>query len=161
ADFPAERIHLHGNNKSWNEIEMGIKYGIGCVVVDNFHDITILDTLLDRYDTKIDVLMRVTPGIEADTHQYILTGNEDSKFGFDLRNGQAEQAFELLYYHERIRFKGLHCHIGSQIVDTDRFLMAADRLFAQISHWNQQFGYIPDVLNLGGGFGIRYTEADQ
>src|SRR5699024_9000356 len=79
----------------------------------------------------------------------------------DLQNGQAEQAFELLYYHERIRFKGLHCHIGSQIVDTDRFLMAAARLFAQISHWNQQFGYIPDVFNLGAGFRIRYTEADQ
>lgn len=161
AGFPVERIHLHGNNKSWNEMEMAIQYGIGCIVVDNFHDIAILDTLLSKYETEMDVLMRVTPGIEATTHQYILTGNEDSKFGFNLQNGQADKAFELLYDQERICFKGLHCHIGSQIVDTERFLMATDRLFAQISHWNDRYGYIPKVVNLGGGFGIRYTEEDQ
>lgn len=161
ADFPVERIHLHGNNKSWNEMEMAIKNGIGCIVVDNFHDIAILDKLLSKYEANTDVLMRVTPGVEAATHQYILTGNEDSKFGFNLQNGQADRAFELLYHHERVCFKGLHCHIGSQIVETDRFLMATDRLFAQISHWNNQYGYTPKVLNLGGGFGIRYTEADH
>lgn len=161
AGFPVERIHLHGNNKSKNEMEMAIKHGIGCIVVDNFHDISLLDILLKKYNKTMDVLMRVTPGIEAKTHQYILTGNEDSKFGFSLQNGQVDQAFEKLYFHEQIRFKGLHCHIGSQITETDRFLLASDKLFEKIKKWNQQYGYIPEVLNLGGGFGIRYTESDN
>ncbi|MEN1969109.1 diaminopimelate decarboxylase [Lentibacillus sp. N15] len=161
AGFPMDRIHLHGNNKSRNEIEMAITHEIGCIVVDNFHDIELLDTLLKKHNKKMDVLMRVTPGIEAETHQYILTGNEDSKFGFNLQNGQADRAFALLHHHEHIRFKGLHCHIGSQIVETDRFLVAAERLFEEITKWNKQFGYIPEVLNLGGGFGIRYTKADN
>ncbi|MTW84995.1 diaminopimelate decarboxylase [Virgibacillus dakarensis] len=161
ADFPVERIHLHGNNKSMNEVNMAIEHDIGCIVIDNFHDIALVDTLLKKHDKQMDVLMRVTPGIESKTHQYIMTGNEDSKFGFNLRNGQADKAFQLLHNHPFIRLKGLHCHIGSQIFETDRFLMAADHLFAEIAKWHELYGYIPEVLNLGGGFGIRYTEEDN
>lgn len=161
AGFPVEKIHLHGNNKSVDELEMAIENNIGCIVVDNFHDIDLLDALLKKHQKQIDALMRVTPGIEANTHHYILTGNEDSKFGFNLQNGQADEAFKRLYKHEYIRFKGLHCHIGSQIFETDRFLLAAERLFEEIGKWKQLYGYIPDVLNLGGGFGIKYTDNDQ
>ncbi len=161
ADFPVERIHLHGNNKSIQEMEMGIEHNIGCIVVDNFHDIDLLEALLDEHQKQMDVLMRVTPGIESNTHQYIMTGNEDSKFGFNLHNGQADEAFVRLYNHKRINFKGLHCHIGSQIFETDRFLMATERLFEEIAKWKEQSGYVPEVLNLGGGFGIRYTAADN
>src|SRR5690625_2546066 len=112
ADFPTDKIHLHGNNKSYDEIEMAIQHNIGCIVVDNFHDIELLDHFLKKYDKQIDVLMRVTPGITSKTHSYIMTGNEDSKFGFNLSNGQAEQAFKRLHNHTYMRFKGLHCHIG-------------------------------------------------
>ncbi|WP_188453746.1 diaminopimelate decarboxylase [Virgibacillus oceani] len=161
ANFPPEKIHVHGNNKSVQELSMAIESNVGCIVVDNFYEIELLDRLLRSYNKKIDVLMRVTPGIVSKTHQYIMTGNEDSKFGFNLQNGQADKAFELLHNHEHIRFKGLHCHIGSQIFETDRFKTATDMLFKQLSKWKSLDNYVPEVLNLGGGFGIRYTVNDK
>ncbi|MBY7143450.1 diaminopimelate decarboxylase [Virgibacillus sp. NKC19-3] len=161
ADFPTERIHLHGNNKSLSELEMAITHNIGCIVVDNFLEIELISSILKKHNKQVDVLMRVTPGVESETHQYIMTGNEDSKFGFNLKNGQAEEAFHVLYGHESIHFKGLHCHIGSQIFETERFLMATNVLFENIKKWNAAVDYVPEVLNLGGGFGIRYTEKDS
>ncbi|PAV29545.1 diaminopimelate decarboxylase [Virgibacillus profundi] len=161
AGFPKERIHLHGNNKSSRELSMAIEHNIGCIVVDNFYEIDLITGILEEHNKEIDVLMRVTPGIESKTHQYIMTGNEDSKFGFNLQNGQADEAFKLLHNHKSIRFKGLHCHIGSQIFETDRFIKATSVLFEEISKWNKLFGYTPEVLNLGGGFGIRYTKEDS
>lgn len=161
ADFPTEKIHMHGNNKSREELEMALHYHIGCIVVDNFHEIDVLEELLRAYDQTVDVLIRITPGIESDTHQYIQTGNKDSKFGFGLQNGQADQAFNRLHKHHRIKFKGLHCHIGSQITDLKQFLTAVEVLFDKLSEWKKQTGFNPPVLNLGGGFGIRYTENDH
>lgn len=160
ADFPPERIHLHGNNKNEAELSMAIEHNIGCIVIDNFYEIALIESLLEDSSKTMDVLIRVTPGIESETHQYIMTGNEDSKFGFNLQNGQAEKAFQLLHKHPRIHFKGLHCHIGSQIFAADRFLAATDILFEEISKWHSIYDYSPEVLNLGGGFGIRYTEKD-
>lgn len=161
ADFPAERIHLHGNNKSREELEMAIEEEIGCIVIDNFHDIELTNELLLKHNKQIDVIIRVTPGVELNTHEYIMTGNEDTKFGFDLQNGQAEEAFQLLQHHDRMRFKGLHCHIGSQIFETEGFKVAVEILFDEIKKWKEKYGYTPDVLNLGGGFGIRYTKEDN
>src|SRR5690625_1660484 len=161
AGFPTEKIHLHGNNKSAQELKMAIENNVGCIVVDNFHEIELLDQLLRKHEKEIDVLMRVTPGIESKTHHYIMTGNEDSKFGFNMHNGQAEEAFQLLNNHESIRFKGLHCHIGSQIFETDGFLLAIDILFEYISKWRSLYNYVPEVLNVGGGFGIRYTAEES
>lgn len=161
ADFPTDKIHLHGNNKSIQEITMAIEHNIGCIVVDNFFEIELISKLLNRHNKQMDVLMRVTPGIESKTHHYIMTGNDDSKFGFNLQNGQAEKAFQLLHNHESIRFKGLHCHIGSQIFETDGYLMAIDILFKHISNWNSSYDYVPEVLNVGGGFGIRYTAEES
>jgi len=161
AGFPTQRIHLHGNNKSVAELTMAIEHNIGCIVVDNFHDIALLEQLLMDYNREIDVLIRVTPGVESNTHQYIMTGNEDSKFGFDLHNGQADRAFKRLHKHKHIRFKGLHCHIGSQIFETNGYIKATEILFDKLAKWHSDFDYTPEILNLGGGFGIRYTEADK
>jgi diaminopimelate decarboxylase len=161
AEFPADRIHLHGNNKSYEELSMAVAHNIGCIVVDNFHEIALLEAVLKEQGKQMDVLLRVTPGIEAHTHDYILTGNEDSKFGFDIANGQAEEAFQLVKDSEVIRMKGLHCHIGSQIFETDGFLMAVSRLFELVKSWHHTYNYAPAVLNVGGGFGIRYTENDE
>ncbi|MFD2630738.1 diaminopimelate decarboxylase [Oceanobacillus kapialis] len=160
AGFPRDRIHMHGNNKSSQELEMAIEESIGCIVLDNFYEIELLGELLKKHDKKIDVLMRVTPGIESKTHQYIITGHEDSKFGFNLKNGQAEEAFQFIQNYPAITFKGLHCHIGSQIFEPDRFLNAAEVLFEELANWKKTYNYIPEVLNLGGGFGIRYTADD-
>ncbi|WP_117169313.1 diaminopimelate decarboxylase [Paraliobacillus sediminis] len=161
ADFPTEKIHMHGNNKNKAELEMAVKHNIGCIVIDNFYEIDLLKEILANYQSEIDVLIRVTPGIEAHTHDYILTGNEDSKFGFDLANGQAEEAFKKLQEIDSMHVKGLHCHIGSQIFETDGFVMAVRRLFESLVNWKKSYGYNPEVLNLGGGFGIRYTDEDE
>lgn len=161
AGFPVDKIHFHGNNKSLEELRMAIESKIGCIVIDNFHEMVLLESLLAEYDATMDVLIRVTPGIEAHTHDYILTGNEDSKFGFDLTNGQADKAIQQLLAKERIHLKGLHCHIGSQIFETDGFMMAVERLFDKLAEWSKSYQFTAEVLNLGGGFGIRYTSEDE
>ncbi|GIP61730.1 diaminopimelate decarboxylase [Virgibacillus pantothenticus] len=160
AGYPTEKIHFHGNNKSIAELRMAIEHNIGCIVVDNFQEIKHIRSLLKTYDKQMDVLMRVTPGIESKTHHYIMTGNEDSKFGFNLQNGQAETAFLQMHNDPYIRFQGLHCHIGSQIFETDRFILATSVLFQELRTWKERHGYTPNVLNLGGGYGIRYTKDD-
>lgn len=161
ADFPVEKIHLHGNNKSYDELSMAVEHDIGCIVVDNFYEIAQLQEVLEEKNKEMDILIRVTPGIEAHTHDYILTGNEDSKFGFDLSNGQAEEAFRVLEKIDSINIKGLHCHIGSQIFETDGFIMAIRRLYQVLGNWKEKFNFAPEILNLGGGFGIRYTAEDE
>ncbi|QTL48771.1 diaminopimelate decarboxylase [Priestia aryabhattai] len=161
ADFPKERIHFHGNNKSRAELEMAIKEDVGCIVVDNFYEIALLQEITEQYQKKMPILLRLTPGIEAHTHDYILTGQEDSKFGFDLQNGQADEAVRLVQNSKGLELLGIHCHIGSQIFETTGFIMATQKLFAKMKEWKQSIEFVPQVLNLGGGFGIRYTEEDQ
>jgi diaminopimelate decarboxylase len=161
AGFPTERIHFHGNNKSREELLMAIEHNIGCIVVDNFYELEMLKEICKEKNTKIKVLLRVTPGIEAHTHDYILTGQEDSKFGFDLQNGQADKAIELCLDDQHIEVLGLHCHIGSQIFETTGFILAAQKIFEKLHQWKQAYTFESTVLNLGGGFGIRYTEEDD
>ncbi|HLS67402.1 MAG TPA: diaminopimelate decarboxylase [Pseudogracilibacillus sp.] len=161
ANFPPEKIHLHGNNKSKAELKMALQYDIGCIIIDNFYEIQLLEQLLEEYDKEINVLIRVTPGIESETHEYIMTGNEDSKFGFNVQNGQADEAFLRLHNHPRIHFIGLHSHIGSQIFTTESFVLAVKLLFELIEKWNDEHAYVPEVMNFGGGFGIRYTDEDK
>ncbi|ANU22970.1 diaminopimelate decarboxylase [Planococcus donghaensis] len=160
AGFPVEKIHFHGNNKSVEELQMAFEVGIGCIVVDNFYEIELLKKLSEQLAQPMNILLRVTPGIEAHTHDYITTGQEDSKFGFDLKNGQADRAFEQTFDHNYLNLLGLHCHIGSQIFDTGAFQLASEKLMQKMASWKEQFNYTCPVLNLGGGFGIRYTEED-
>ncbi|UOE54279.1 diaminopimelate decarboxylase [Bacillus sp. CMF12] len=161
ADFPSERIHFHGNNKSREELEMALKNHVGCIVVDNFYELELLEEICESLAARTNILLRVTPGIEAHTHDYILTGQEDSKFGFDLQNGQAETALQKALNSSWIETLGLHCHIGSQIFDTTGFILAAKKIFEKMAEWKEKHAYEPKVLNLGGGFGIRYTEDDE
>lgn len=160
AKFPVEKIHFHGNNKSEEELEMALDHNIGCIVVDNFHELHMLHHLCQERKQNVHILLRVTPGIEAHTHDYILTGQEDSKFGFDLENGQAETALAVCLDSEYLNLLGIHCHIGSQIFETSGFKLAARKVLEKLSLWNDEYGFISRVLNLGGGFGIRYTEED-
>ncbi|MCY8522161.1 diaminopimelate decarboxylase [Bacillus atrophaeus] len=161
AGFPAERIHFHGNNKSREELQMALEHHIGCIVVDNFYEISLIEELCKESGYTVDVLLRITPGVEAHTHDYITTGQEDSKFGFDLNNGQTERAIEQILPSNHIRLLGVHCHIGSQIFDTAGFVLAAEKIFAKLDEWRESYSFISKVLNLGGGFGIRYTEEDE
>ncbi|MFB5661584.1 diaminopimelate decarboxylase [Alteribacillus sp. HJP-4] len=161
AGFPMDRVHFHGNNKSEEELALALKLGIGCIVLDNFYELNMLARLAGSEQTKVDVLIRTTPGVEAHTHEYISTGQEDSKFGFDLNSGQADQAIRLIQKEKSLHLKGVHCHIGSQIFDTSGFIMAVQKLFVHFKEWKEKHAFEPEVFNAGGGFGIRYVEGDE
>lgn len=160
AGFPMNRIHFHGNNKGLAELEMAVDSQIGCIVVDNFYELRELSRICAERSQQMDILLRITPGVEAHTHDYISTGQEDSKFGFDLVSGQVHKAVQLAEADEHLQLLGVHSHIGSQIFETTGFVMSVERIFELISEWRESFGFTPRVLNLGGGFGIRYIEGD-
>ncbi len=161
AGFPADKIHFHGNNKSIDELDMAIEKEIGCFVVDNFYELELLNELCITRGKVVNILLRVTPGIEAHTHDYILTGQDDSKFGFGLLNGQADEAIDKALNSKNLNLLGIHCHIGSQIFETTGFLVAAKKIFEKLKQWKEEKDFEAEVLNLGGGFGIRYTKEDD
>lgn len=161
AGFPADKIHFHGNNKSLEELDMAIEKEVGCFVVDNFYELELLDELCRSREKVVNILLRVTPGIEAHTHDYILTGQDDSKFGFGLLNGQADEAISIGLNSKNLNLLGVHCHIGSQIFETTGFLVAAKKIFEKLKQWKDEKSFEAKVLNLGGGFGIRYTKEDD
>ena len=161
ANFPTERISFHGNNKSLFELEMAVKNHVGKIIIDNFHEIKLLDQVLREQDAKINVMLRITPGISAHTHEYDQTGQVDSKFGFDLESGQADLALEQVLANSRMNMVGIHAHIGSQIFELNGFEMAAKKLMEVAENWRSQYGYTAKVINVGGGFGIKYTAEDN
>ncbi|MGP4082128.1 diaminopimelate decarboxylase [Pseudalkalibacillus sp. R45] len=157
AGFPTEKIHFHGNNKTLEELQMAVKEGVGCIVVDNFYELDLLKQVGEEMNKVIPVLLRITPGIEAHTHDYILTGQEDSKFGFDIVSKQADQALLECLDSDHFEVLGVHCHIGSQIFEADGFVMAVQKVFDQLSEWKRSNNFVAEVVNLGGGFGIAHT----
>lgn len=161
AGFPAERIHFHGNNKSPDEIEMALDAGIGEFVVDNFHELQLLGALAVQKGLVADILLRLSPGVEVHTHEYISTGQEDSKFGFDIGNGAAKRAVQAAVNTAGVRLIGLHSHIGSQIFETEGFKLAVDIVAGLYEESVKELGAKDlRVFNVGGGFGIRYTAED-
>jgi diaminopimelate decarboxylase len=161
AGFPAHRIHFHGNNKTLEEIEMAIDAKIGCVVVDNFDEMALLNAVAGEKGHKMNVLFRVTPGVEAHTHEFISTGQTDTKFGFDIGNGTALRAVREAMNMEHLHILGVHSHIGSQIFEVEGFQLAADRVAQFAQTVREELGVTFSVINLGGGFGIRYVEGDR
>jgi diaminopimelate decarboxylase len=160
AGFPAERIHFHGNNKTFEEIEMAIDAKIGCFVADNFIELDMLNAVAAEKGAKVKILLRITPGVEAHTHEYISTGQTDSKFGFDLGNGSAFRAIEHASKLSNLEILGVHSHIGSQIFEVEGFKMATDKVSNFAAKVRDELGIVFSVINLGGGFGIRYVEGD-
>lgn len=156
-----KNILFHGNNKNREELELALSNGIGTIVIDNFYEIELLEQVAKQLGVVVSCLLRVTPGVDAYTHKYIITGNEDSKFGFDLNNGQADRALSYLHNHEVFDLKGIHSHIGSQIFGEEGYMIAMDRIFSKLLEWKIQHGFTPRVLNIGGGFGIRYSMRDH
>ncbi|GIQ69391.1 diaminopimelate decarboxylase [Xylanibacillus composti] len=160
AGFPPERIHFHGNNKSPDEIAMGIDAGIGCFVADNFVELEMLDAIAAEKGAVVKVLLRITPGIEVHTHEFITTGQEDSKFGFDLGSGAAMKAVEIAAGKANLELLGVHSHIGSQIFEMEGFRAAAEKVAKFASEARDKLNVVFPVINMGGGFGIRYVEGD-
>jgi diaminopimelate decarboxylase len=161
AGFPADRIHFHGNNKTMDEIEMAIDAKIGCFVVDNFIELQMLNAIAGEKRQKVKILLRITPGVEAHTHEYISTGQTDSKFGFDLGNGSALEAIQEASILSNLEVLGVHSHIGSQIFEVEGFRMAAEKMAGFAVQVRKETGVTFKVINLGGGFGIRYVDEDS
>lgn len=161
AGFPPAKISFHGNNKTKAELLLAVKKHVGVIILDNFYEIALLSQVLNETQSKTLVMLRVTPGVTAHTHEYDQTGQEDSKFGFDVKSGQAEKAFLQVQANKKMKLIGIHSHIGSQILETAGFKLEIQKLMELLNQWAQKYSYQPQVLNLGGGFGIRYTAKDQ
>ncbi len=158
AGMPPERIGVHGNNKSRAELEAALDYGVGRIVVDSFAEIDRLAEVARRRERPAPVLIRVTVGVEAHTHEFIATAHEDQKFGFSLATGDAAEAVRRVLAHgPHLRLLGLHSHIGSQIFDTSGFEVSARRVLRLHAQVAVEHGLELPELDLGGGFGIAYT----
>ncbi|MBN1458513.1 MAG: diaminopimelate decarboxylase [Armatimonadetes bacterium] len=161
AGVPAETIVMHGSNKSQAEMEMAVRHAVGRVSIDYLEEIELLQTVAAERDVVVDILLRVAPGIEADTHTHIQTGRVDSKFGLSIAGGAAKEAAEKALAAPNLRLRGVNCHIGSQILEAESFVEAARMMAGFVVEINADFGYTADDLDLGGGLGVRYTEDDS
>jgi diaminopimelate decarboxylase len=161
AGFPMEKIQLHGNNKSISEITRAIEVGVGLIVIDSLFEIERVAAIAKSFGKKQKVLLRLTAGIEAHTHESIATAHEDVKFGFSIASGAAWQAILALRAHPEIELLGFHSHIGSQILALDAFEVAADRVIELMAKFRDEFGLDLPELDLGGGYGISYLPTDD
>jgi diaminopimelate decarboxylase len=160
ASFPMEKVYFHGNNKTFEEIEMGINLNVGRFVVDNLHEIDLINEIASSKNKIQKVLLRITPGIEAHTHDYIKTGQIDSKFGFTVLNNNTINAVKRAIELSNIELVGLHCHIGSQIFDIQPYEDTVEVMLMLMKSIYEETGYSFQELDLGGGFGIYYKEGD-
>ena len=157
AGFPASRIALHGNNKSASEIRRALEAGVGRIVIDSLDEIDQVDEIAARLGLRAGVMLRVTTGVEAHTHEFIATAHEDQKFGLSLTGGSAFEAVHRVLDAPQLDLLGLHSHIGSQIFDTGGFEVAARRVLQLVARVRDELGHTIDQLDLGGGFGVMYN----
>lgn len=160
AGFPADRIFFHGNNKTSDELEFALKNGIGRIIVDNLTELHTLNKIATENNLKVKIGLRIKPGIDAHTHDYIRTGQIDSKFGFAIENGEAMEAVKIALTYNNLILTQLHCHIGSQIFDKTPFCDAVKVMLGFISDIHNETGMWISELNIGGGLGAKYTDAD-
>lgn len=161
SGFPMEKVLFHGNNKTIDEIEMGVDVGVGRFVVDNYYELELLQNICEQKGKIQSIYFRITPGIEAHTHDYIKTGQIDSKFGFALSNGDLQDALENIKKYENINLVGLHAHIGSQIFDVEPYLDEVEIMMNLVKEIKQQHNINIEEVDLGGGVGVYYTERDE
>lgn len=159
AGVDMSKVLFNGNNKSFDELTLALELGVGRISVDNFFELALLDEIAKSQKKTVDILLRITPGIECHTHEYIQTGHLDSKFGFDLT--QIDEAVELiLNNYTNLKLHGLHAHIGSQIFETKVYHDEIEILIKEIARLDEKFGLKLDEINVGGGLGVKYTEED-
>lgn len=161
AGFDPKKIHFHGNNKTLDELKMALDSGVGVIVMDHLAEMRTLDRLAAEKGVTVDVSMRIKPGIDAHTHSFIRTGQIDSKFGFALETGEALEAAKAAVASRNLNLKEIHCHIGSQIFDMDPFILAAEVMMDFRKDVKDATGVTVECMNLGGGFGIHYTDHDH
>jgi diaminopimelate decarboxylase len=161
AGFPPERIALHGNNKSFTELKMAVESGVGRIVVDNFLEFSLLEQLVEGRAEPISISIRVAPGIDPHTHRRIRTGQVDTKFGFNLTSGDAAAAVAQAERLPGLRLRGIHCHVGSQLLDSESHADAVAIMVDFLGHLRDEQGLELEELNLGGGLGIRYLREHE
>lgn len=160
AGFPMERAYFHGNNKTDEEIRLAMEAGVGYFVVDSIDELNALEEAAANAGITQKILLRITPGIDTHTYEAVNTGKVDSKFGNAIETGQAASITALAMDKPHLSLMGFHCHVGSQVFDSDTFFRSADIMLAFIADMQKQYGLITRELDLGGGYGVRYTEED-
>ena len=160
AGFPAEKITMHGNNKLPREISYALDCGVGTIVLDEYSEADLLEAEAEKRGIVQNVLIRINPGVEAHTHAYVQTATPDSKFGFSIASGAAQQFTQYVLGKKHLRLMGYHCHIGSQIFEKQSFVLAVQKDLAFMAEVKRALGFEAEVLNMGGGFGIWYTDED-
>ena len=157
ANFPAADIEFHGNNKSEAEILFAIKSAVGTIVIDSFDELSRVAKIANQEGSIQKVYLRLTPGVDTHTHEFISTAHEDVKFGFSIASGDAQIAIDKCMAEKSLNLAGIHCHIGSQIFEVDSFKLAAKRLIAVLAAFRDKYSKELPELNIGGGYGIAYT----
>lgn len=160
AGFPMHKAHFHGNNKTSDEIELALDLGVGYFVCDHIDELSAINEIAERKSVKQKVLLRITPGIDAHTFSAVSTGKIDSKFGNAIETGMAEKIVRHALSLKNIDLQGFHCHVGSQVFDSECFFKCADIMIKFIADMRDELGFIARELDLGGGFGVRYKESD-
>lgn len=160
AKFPPNKIYMHGNNKTMDELTLAIKAQVGRIVVDNLQELYLIERLCKELKSKAEVLLRVNPGIEAHTHEYIQTSTNDSKFGISIFQEEICQIINEFQSSDNVTLKGFHCHIGSQIFEETSFYGAVSVMLQFLGKVANECDFITEELNLGGGFGVYYSQDD-
>lgn len=160
VDFPLEKAYFHSNNKTDDDIAYAIDNGVGYFVVDNVEELDAIDRIAGEKHVKQKILLRLTPGIDPHTYAAVATGKVDSKFGSAIETGQAEQIAKYSLELENISLTGFHCHVGSQVFDSDVFLRASDIMLDFIAEMKHKYGFVTQEFDMGGGYGVRYKEND-
>ena len=161
VDFPRDKIIFHGSNKSIDEIEMAIKNNVGRIILDHIEEITLVEDLAKKYNKNVDVLFRISPGVDSHTHKYIQTGQVDSKFGIPLEEETIKKAMVTVLNTEHVKLKGFHFHIGSQILENQTHIKAVKVIMKLAKKLKDEYGFITKELNTGGGYGIKYADSEK
>lgn len=161
AGFPPERIEFNGNNKLPSELELAVDYGIGRIIIDGLQELSLIESICKARNKKMKVLYRVTPGVKADTHDYIITGKKDSKFGIPLDEEIIYPAIKAAIDSPWVEFLGVHFHVGSQLFEVRPYLEAVEYSLKLMKETRERFGCVMSELNVGGGFGITYTGEER
>ncbi len=159
AGFPLEKAYFHSNNKTDDDIDYAIKNGVGKFVVDNVEELLVIDKIAKTNQKIQNILLRLTPGIDPHTYDAIATGKVDSKFGSPIETGQAEEITKIALSLKNINLEGFHCHVGSQVFDSDVYIKASTVMLTFIKDMKEKLGYSAKILDLGGGYGVKYIES--
>ena len=160
AGVNPQEMYFHSNSKTDDDVEYAISQNIGYFVIDNIEELDAIDYFAGKKGIKQKVLIRITPGIDTHTYEAVNTGKVDSKFGFPIETGAGEFITGEALKRENVDLKGFHCHVGSQLFDSDVFIRSADTMLEFVSNMNKKFGFMTEILDLGGGYGVRYVQSD-